>query len=405
MRPADLANLNDPDTLLRGVPHETFAWLRREEPVSFQPGRPGSRGFWAVTRYEDVVTVSRDPARFSSARGSANVEDFSEDELDLVRLIMLNMDPPQHGKFRRLVSAGFTPLVTSFMEPRVRAVTTTILDRIAHKGEVDFVPAIAAELPLLVIAELLGIPEEDRHRLFELTNRLIGFDDPEFGTSTDDARAAAMEMWMYANSLAEQRRGSEGQDLASILMNAEVDGARLTEAEFDSFFLLLSVAGNETTRNLVSGGMLALLEHPAERDRLLADPSLIPSAVEEMLRWVTPVVCFKRTATCDTELGGQQIRASDKVVIFYPAANRDESVFPEPHRFDVGRTPNEHLSFGVGEHFCLGSNLARLEIRLMFTELLRRFPDMELCGPVSRLRSSFLNGIKHMPVRFTPEKR
>jgi cholest-4-en-3-one 26-monooxygenase len=188
-------------------------------------------------------------------------------------------------------------------------------------------------------------------------------------------------------------------------MNAEVDGFRLTEPEFDSFFLMLTVAGNETTRNLISGGMLALLEHPEQRARLLADPSLIPSAIEEMLRWVTPVTCFRRTAACDITLRGQTIRENDKIVLYYASANRDDSVFKDPDRFDVGRTPNEHLAFGVGEHFCLGTSLARLEIRIMFTELLNRFPDMELCGPVSRLRSSFLNGVKHMPVRFTPEKR
>ncbi len=321
-----------------------------------------------------------------------------------MRLIMLNMDPPQHAKFRRLVNYGFTPLVTSFMEPRIRLVTTQILDKIAQRGEVDFVQTVAAELPLMVIAELLGIPLEDRHKIFDFSNRLIGFDNPEFGTSKEDAKVAAMEVWFYANTLAEQRKDKEGVDLCSILMNAEVDGFRLTEAEFDAFFLMLIVAGNETTRNLISGGMLALIEHPEQRARLLADPSLMPSAVEEMLRWVTPVTCFRRTATCDTEMRGQKIREDDKVVLYYASANRDEAIFPDPDRFDIGRTPNEHLAFGVGEHFCLGSSLARLEIRILFTELLRRFPDMELAGPVARLRSNFLNGIKRMPVRFTPEK-
>jgi cholest-4-en-3-one 26-monooxygenase len=403
MLPDDLADISDADTYARGVPHDTFRALRAAAPIHFQKERKG-RGYWAFTRYEDIVAASKDPQRFSSARGGTNLEDFSEEDLSLIRLIMLNMDPPQHAKFRRLVNYGFTPLVISFLEPRIRAVTTQILDRIAHRGEVDFVPAVAAELPLQVIAELLGVPMEDRPKVFDWSNRLIGFDDPEFGTSTEDAKVAAMEVWMYANQLAEIRKHAEGQDLASILINSEVDGFRLTEAEFDAFILMLVVAGNETTRNLISGGMLALFEHPEERARLAADPDLMPSAVEEMLRWVTPVTCFRRTAACDTEMRGVKIRENDKVVLYYASANRDEAVFPHPDRFDVGRTPNEHLAFGVGEHFCLGSSLARLEIRIVFTELLRRFPDIALAGPVSRLRSNFLNGIKHMPVRFTPER-
>jgi cholest-4-en-3-one 26-monooxygenase len=264
---------------------------------------------------------------------------------------------------------------------------------------------VAAELPLQVIIELLGVPLADCHRVFDWSNRLIGFDDPEFQTSMEDGKIAASELWAYANQLALERRQRPCEDLVSVLMQAEVDGERLSEMEFDSFFLLLSVAGNETTRNLIAGGMLALIEHPAERARLLADPVLLPRAVEEMLRWVSPVIHFRRTATRDTELRGQTIRAGQKVVLFYPSANRDDAVFPEPERFDVSRTPNEHLAFGIGEHFCLGASLARLEIRVMFEELLGRLPDMELAGPVRRLRSNFINGIKRMPVRFTPERR
>ena len=405
MLPEQLADLASPDTLARGVPHDTFRALRKDAPVYWQRDSPELRGFWALTKYEDIVMASKDPARFSSNRGTAQLEDFTEEDLNVIRLMMLNMDPPQHAKFRRLVNYGFTPLVISFLEPRIRSVTSDILDKIANKGEVDFVQTVSAELPLQVIAELLGVPQEDRGKLFNWSNQLIGFDDPELSTSRDKAKEAAMEVWMYANSLVEARKGTHSEhDLASILMDAQVDGLRLTEPEIDSFFLMLTVAGNETTRNLISGGMLALIEHPEERARLLADPSLIPSAVEEMLRWVTPINAFRRTATCDMELRGQKIKENDKIVLFYASANRDESVFPDPERFDVTRTPNEHLAFGVGQHFCLGSSLARLEIRLMFTELLQRFPDMELAGPVKRLRSSFINGIKHMPVRFTPEK-
>jgi cholest-4-en-3-one 26-monooxygenase len=402
MRLAEV-ELYDPNIYARDVPHEAFAVLRREAPVHFHR-EPSGRGFWAVTKYDDVVTVSKDPGRFSSYRGGTNIQDYPPEDLSTIQLLMLNMDPPQHNKFRRLVSQGFTPRVIARLEPRIREIARTILDRIAPQGQCDFVRSVAAELPLQVIAELMGIPHEDRGKVFDWSNRLIGFDDPEFQTSIDDGKQAAMEMWIYANTLGEARKGKAGEDLISILMNGEVDGARLTEMEFDSFFLLLAVAGNETTRNLIAGGMLALIEHPEQRARLLKDPSLTASAVEEMLRWVTPVVHFRRTAMRDTELRGVKIKENEKVVIYYTSANRDEDVFPDPFTFDVGRKPNEHLAFGVGQHFCLGNSLARLEIRVMFEELLKRLPDIELAGPVRRLRSNFINGFKELPVRFTPEK-
>jgi cholest-4-en-3-one 26-monooxygenase len=288
------------------------------------------------------------------------------------------------------------------LEPRIRAAAKDIVDQVIAKGEADFVTAIAAELPLRVIAELLGVPMEDRHKLFDWSNRLIGFDDPEFQTSLEDGKGAAAELWMYANGLADLRRDAKGEDLVSVLINAEIEGERLTDMEFDSFFLLLTVAGNETTRNLISGGLLALIEHPEERARLTNDTSLLPSAVEEMLRWVTPVMYFRRTATRDTQLRGQKIREGEKVVMYYSSANRDEDVFPASEQFDVGRTPNDHLAFGAGQHFCLGANLARLEIRAIFEEIVTRMPDVGLAGPVRRLRSNFINGFKTIPVRFTP---
>src|SRR5262249_42093810 len=244
----------------------------------------------------------------------------------------------------------------------------------------------------------------DRHRVFDWSNKMLAYDDPEYQESAMTGRIAAMEMYMYANQLARERKDHPRDDLVSVLMNAEVEGERLSEVEFDQVFLLLAVAGNETTRNLISGGMLALLENPAERARLAADPSLLSTAVEEMLRWVAPVMQFRRTLTRDVELSGQRLREGDLVSLWYGSANRDDAVFHEPDRFDVGRTPNDHLAFGIGPHFCLGANLARLEIRIMFEELLRRLPDIELAGPVERLRSNFINGIKHMPVRFTRER-
>ncbi len=394
-------DLYNTEVYVRGVPHDAFRFLRAEAPVYFHP-EPGGAGFWAVTKYEDIVTVGKDPGRFSSHRGGTNIRDYPPEDLSAIQMMMVNMDPPQHTKFRRLVSQGFTPRMVAQLEPRIREVTRTILDNVVRTPECDFVTSIAAELPLQVIAELLGIPFEDRGKVFAWSNRLVGFDDPEFQTSLEDGKQAAMEVWMYANELAGARKGRQGKDLVSVLMDAEVDGVQLTEMEFDSFFLVLAVAGNETTRNLISGGMLALMEHPDQWARLVADPSLIPSAVEEMLRWVTPVMYFRRTATCDTELRGVKIKENQKVCLYYTSANRDEDVFPDPQRFDVGRTPNEHLAFGGGQHFCLGANLARLEIRVMFEELVRRFPKIEPRGPARRLQSNFINGFKEIPARLTP---
>ncbi|WP_233277939.1 cytochrome P450 [Myxococcus stipitatus] len=379
--------------------------MRREAPVYFHQEPDGGTGFWAITRHEDIITISRDPATYSSYRGGTSIEDYSQEDLSLIRFMMLNMDPPQHVKYRRLVSSGFTPVAITYLEPRIRAVTKEILDKVVHEREFDFVTSIAAELPLQVIAELVGIPREERHQLFAWSNRLIDYDDSGRARSFDDAKMAAMEMWQYANQLAARNQGREGKDLVSVLMNAEVDGEKLNEAEFDAFFLLLIVAGNETTRNLISGGMLALMEHPEELARLRANPALLPTAVEEMLRWVSPVVCFRRTVTRDTVLRGQQLREGDKVVLFYPSANRDESVFENPGRFDISRFPNEHIAFGIGQHYCLGTSLARLEIRVMFEELLKRLDGLELAGPVERRRSKLVNAIRAMPVRRPPSSR
>lgn len=395
----------DPDIYVGGVPHEAFRVLRAEKPVSFQAEPPDGRGFWAVTKHADIVAISKDPGTFSSWRGGTNIPDYPPDSLEVIRMLMVNMDPPQHNKFRRLASTGFTPRMIARMEEYIRRAAREIVDEVIEQGSCDFVTRIAAELPLIVIADIMGVPKEDRHLVFDWSNRLIGFDDPEFQTSLEDAQMAAAELWGYANQLAEGRKGGDGKDLTSVLVNAVVDGEQLTEMEFDAFFLLLCVAGNETTRNLISGGMLALIENPAQRARLMADRSLLPTAVEEMLRWVTPVIHFRRTATKDVELRGQQIKENDKVVLFYSSANRDEEVFTDGMSFDVGRDPNPHIAFGIGQHSCLGLNLARLEIQVMFEELLARMPDIELAGPVRRLRSNFINGVKSFPVTFTPGKR
>ena len=392
--------LDDPERFARGAPHEVLSRLRAESPVVRHLEGNGP-GFWAVTRHAEIVRISKDPETFSSALGT-NILDPPPADLPLVQSMLINMDPPRHAKFRRIVKAGFTPKRVQRLEPHVRAIARSIVDEFAHKGECDFVADVAAELPLRVIAEMLGVPDGDRRRLFELSNRLIlgANASPE---TMGDSKAAAMEMWMYAQRLAEERKARPGTDLVSQLLAGEVDGEKLSELEFDSFFLLLAVAGNETTRNLVSGGMLALLEHPAQRDQLIANRALLPDAIEELLRWVSPISHMRRTATRDVGLRGERIRRGDKVVLWYASANRDEEVFEQPFRFDVRRRPNRHLAFGIGEHFCLGSHLARMEARVLFEELLRRLPDLEPAGPVQRVPSNFVNGIASMPVRFHAE--
>jgi cholest-4-en-3-one 26-monooxygenase len=304
------------------------------------------------------------------------------------------------------VSRGFTPRTIRRLEEHIVDTTRAIVDRVIERGECDFVTDLAAELPLQVIAEMMGVPQEDRHLLFEWSNRMIGSDDPEYQLGENAQSQAQMELFAYAQSLAEERRAHPRDDIITTLLEAEVDGDRLSELELNLFFLLLAVAGNETTRNLTAHGMLALFDHPDERKKLQADMSLLPSAIEEMLRWGTPVMYFRRTATRDVELRGTQIAEGDKVALWYISANRDEAQFVDPYEFRVERSPNEHIAFGGrGPHFCLGANLARAELRAIFQEILTRMPDMEPTAEPQRLRSNFINGIKHLPVEFTPGKR
>jgi cholest-4-en-3-one 26-monooxygenase len=370
--------------------------------VAFFPETAGGPGFWAVTRYEDVRSVSLDQQTFSSWRGGVMLRDFTPDMLAAQQETLPSMPPGRHGKHRRLVSGAFAPKVMRALEARIRDLAKRIVGAVASKGECDFVTQVASELPVQVICELIGIPAEDRDKIVTWSNAIVGMDDPEYGESAAGSALAAMEICAYADGLAAARTREPRDDVASLLLTAEVDGERLDAARFGAFVMVLAVAGNETTRNAISGGLLALFEHPAERARLQADPSLLPTAADEILRWVTPVMHFRRTAERDVELGGQQIRAGDKVVVWYAAANRDEAVFPEPDRFDVGRAPNEHLTFGFGPHFCLGAVLARLEIQILLDELFRRLPDVAPAGPVVRMRGNHIAGIKHMPVRFTP---
>ena len=403
-------DIYDPDNYVAGVPHEMFATLRRDAPVYRHPHPDGSF-FWAVTRHEDIVAVNRDARSFSSSLGGTLLDNHTEEQLVGERLMILNMDPPDHTRLRKIVNKAFTPRTIRMLIDTLRERAQRIVAGVSERGECDFVTDIACELPLQAIADIMGVPQDDRHLVFDWSNRLIGFNDPEFRDQSrpaEDAGDAAAELYAYSEALAEEKRKAPADDIVTTLLTAEVDGERLGPMEFNMFFLLLAVAGNETTRNAISQSMLALVEHPDERQRLLDDPTKIDTATEEFLRWTTPVMHFRRTATTDLVLGDQQIAAGDRVVMVHMSGNRDDGAFDEPFRFDITRDPNAHLQHiafgGGGPHFCLGANLARAEIKLMFQELLPVLPDIELAAPPSRLRSNFINGIKHMPISYTPAK-
>jgi cholest-4-en-3-one 26-monooxygenase len=403
-------DLLDARTFEHGFPHEYFADLRARAPVHWHPGcpsrgvvaghvEPDQQGFWIISRYDDVRYISRHPELFSSQRQTCFLLDYGEEQLAQLQLWMVNSDHPRHTLLRSIVNKGFTPRTVAKLERHIAELSRQIVERAAPLGSCDFVSEFAAELPLQVIAELMGCPAEDRHKLFHWTNCMVGFDDPDVVVDQASIETATLELFEYASNLAEKRQRDPQDDLCSVLVHAEVDGTRLSELERNVFFQHLVAAGNETTRNALAGGMLALIEHPRQRLRLLSDPSLLETAVEEVMRWVSPVTVFRRTATCATEIAGQTIAENDKVAIYYASANRDERVFPEPQQFDVARKPNDHLGFGFGAHYCLGASLARLEIRALLAEVLRHLPSIELDGPVRRLRSHALNGIVSMPVR------
>ena len=411
--PLDEIDLTDPDAYIDRVPHEQFATLRREAPVFWHEDVEG--GFWCVTRHADIVTVNRDWETFSSYRGAVFLS--TPADLEMSRMMMLNMDPPEHAKLRKLVNRGFTPKRIRELQEVLARRATTIVDEVIDRGACDMVEAVAAELPLQAIAEFLGVPQEDRHLVFQWSNAMIGSDDPEYATGKDgegrtaETMAASAALYAYAQDLAEDRRANPRDDIVTDLVQAEVDGDRLSDMDFNLFFLLLAVAGNETTRNAISHSVLALAENPDQRAWLREDPERWDSALEEFLRWSTPVMHFRRTATRDTELGGQAIAEGDRVVIWHISGNRDEAVFEDPYTLDLGRTPNEHLAGAVssshvafgggGPHFCLGANLARAEMRVMLQEVVGRLGDFEVDGPVQRLRSNFINGIKHLPIAWS----
>jgi cytochrome P450 len=397
-----------------------FAKLRDEAPVSFHAElafeapegeeslftMPQGPGFWAITRYDDVLAVSRDADTWRSAP-SINIADIPPEIAEWLGS-MINMDAPKHTKLRLIVNRGFTPRQVARIEQSVRDQAREIVDRVAPLGACDFVSEIAAALPLQIICDMLGIPRTDTKRIFELTNTVLGVGDPEYVSSAYDLMGAGMELFQYGLDLAEDRLANPRDDITTALMHAEIeeDGERhrLTPTELGSFFLLLVVAGNETTRNAISHGMLALTQHPRQRELWMRDfETTSTTAVEEIVRWSSPVIHFRRTASRDTVVGGQPIREGEKAVMFYNSANRDERKFDRPFHFDVRREPNEHVGFGAGgPHFCLGANLARREIKVMFEELLHRLPDIEISGEPDMLQSAFIHGIKRMPCRFTP---
>ena len=386
-----------------GVPHAQLKRLRSEEPVFRHNDPQLPEGYWALTRHADVVYVSRNPELFSSYEKTAMLDEYAQEQIDNQRLFMLNQDPPDHTRTRQLVNRGFTPRMIARLEERIQETCDDIVGQALAKGEGDFVTLCAAELPLIVIAELMGVPIEDRHRVFDWYNRMVGGNDPEYGVTEEQRFNAAQEMWAYANELAKEKRAQLQDDIVSKLISPDEAGNVLSELEFDLFFMLLAVAGNETTRNAISGGMYAFTQNPEQWDRLKADLSLIPSAADEIVRYVSPVNLFRRTPTQDVEIGGVAIKKGEKVVIYYSSANRDESVFDNPDVFDIGREPNPHVGFGGGgPHFCLGRHLAKLEIECLFRSLIQQTERVELVAEPRRLRTNFINGIKEMTVRFVP---
>jgi len=398
-------DFTDPDLYAVRVPQDELAELRRTAPVWWNPQPPGTGGFddegyWAVTRHADIVEVSRDSDTYSTWENTAIIrhqEGATREQIELQRFVMLNIDPPQHTKLRGIVSRGFTPRAIASLREALTARAGQITAAALAGGTGDFVRDVAAELPLQAIAELIGVPQEDRGKVFDWSNDMVGYDDPEY---TADPAAAAAEIIGYSMEMAEDRRRCPRDDIVSKLVHAQVDGDQLSADEFGFFVILLAVAGNETTRNAISHGMLAFLDHPEQWELFRA--ARPDTAADEIIRWATPVTVFQRTALRDTTLGGRPISAGQRVGLFYRSANFDEEVFDHPERFDILRSPNPHLGFGgSGAHFCLGASLARLEIELIFNAIADQMPRIRLAGDPVRLRSGWLNGIKKLPVRYT----
>jgi methyl-branched lipid omega-hydroxylase len=405
--PIEEIQLSDPEFWARPEEEreEAFARLRSERPISFQPemefeGQPIGPGYWSLTRYEDIWTASRKPDVFISGQG-VNIPDMPV-ELNQFLGSMIAMDAPRHSKLRGIVNRGFTPKMVGDLNELVAEKARAIIDKVSGKGQCDFVREIAAALPLEIICDMMGISSEHYDKIFELTNILLGAGDPEYATSIEEIMAAAMGLYQFAMELGEERIANPGDDITSKLVHAEVEGEVLTPQEFGSFFILLVAAGNETTRNAISHGMKLLTDHPEQREIWMNDfEAVAPTAVEEIVRYASPVIHFRRTAVTDAEIGGQAIKAGDKVVLWYNSGNRDDTKFDNPYKFDVLRSPNEHMGFGAGgPHFCLGAHLARREITVMFREIFNRLPNLQISGPPDMLQSQFIHGIKRMPCSF-----
>ena len=384
-----------------GYPHGEWTWLRRHEPV-FWYERDNVEPFWAVTKHADVIELGKQPELFLNAPRLAVFTTDLPPPPEGQSRHLLNMDPPDHARYRRVTSSWFTPRAIRGMDEKVGRVTREVLDAAAGRTEGDFVRDVSAQITIAVIAEMLGVPRRDWELLFKWTNEIIAPQDPEFqhGSAQETIETARLDLFTYFAAMVEERRRAPTDDIVSVVANGQVNGAPLPPVELLSYYFLLVVAGNETTRNAMTGGMLALLEHPDEWAKLRRDPALVDAAVEEIVRWTTPVIQFCRTATRDYELRGRTIRAGQAACLFYPSANRDEDVFPDPFAFRIDRDPNPHVAFGMGEHVCLGAHLARLELRHAFAALRERLEHCELAGPVARVRSSFVGGIKRVPMRW-----
>ena len=398
-------DLTAPETYQGGVPREVFKYLRNEEPVYWHEDPEQGVGFWAITRHEDLDFISKNPLMFSSAEKSCLLHESDPEMLPLLQMQLINMDPPQHLKYRRLVRSAFTPKKVDSYTERFQEIARDIVNQAVEGGECEFVEDVASELPLIAICELMGVPLDKRKRLFELTNIMLGMDDPELATTQEDGTNAMMEMFFLAQELAAQHKANPQDDIVNVLLNGTVEEEPLTEEEFCHFFLLLIVAGNETTRTVTSQGMRLLMENPEQYQQLVDNPELLEGAIEEFLRYDPAVIAFRRTAMEDVEIGGKQIKKGDKIQLYYPAANADENVFTDGDTFDITRAEREdvknaHRAFGIGEHFCMGSHLARLELRVIFEEILKRIRNPHFNGDVNWLRSNFIHGIKAMPIAF-----
>jgi cytochrome P450 len=391
-------DIYSPESYTSGIPHEEFAWLRANAPVYWHQ-HPQGGGYWVVSRHADVVTVSRDFKTYSAEQGFVMVDDMDDDILQMVRNQLLGMDPPRHAPLRRAVITRFTSKRLAALEPQVREIARGIMERAGAMDELNFVEDLAGDLPTAVICSLLDIPEDMWPQIRRWSDLCTSASDPDLGGTPEEVNQASIEMGTYGFQLACERKDKGGDDLISLLINQEVDGEKVTEAEFASLFVQIAVAGNETTRGLISSGLYLLAKHPEAYRELEANPELLPSAVEEMLRWTCPLHYFRRTATCETELAGQVIAAGDRVVMLYSSANFDENVFIKPMDFDIHRNPNPHLAFGYGIHLCLGANLARMEARLFLEEFFRKFRGLELTGEPTYICSNLVHGYKEMPAR------